>query len=105
MLDVLDEENLLDNARRMGDYLMAHLRQLKAPIKEVRGKGLMVAVEFTEPIAPKVRDACLTAEPIGLVVNAVGDHILRFLPPLTVTADEIDQAVTVLQRAIAAVRA
>lgn len=105
VLDVLDEENLLDNARRMGDYLMAHLRQLKAPIKEVRGKGLMVAVEFTEPIAPKVRDACLTAEPIGLVVNAVGDHILRFLPPLTVTADEIDQAVTVLQRAIAAVRA
>jgi predicted acetylornithine/succinylornithine family transaminase len=104
-LDLLDEEGLLDNAKRMGDELMAKLRQLDAPIKEVRGKGLMVALEFTEPIAAKVRDACLAAEPIGLVVNAIGDFILRFLPPLTVTADEIDQAVDILQRAIASVRA
>jgi 4-aminobutyrate aminotransferase-like enzyme len=38
-----------------------------------------------------------------LVVNAIGDYILRFLPPLTVTAEEIDQAIEILQRAIAAV--
>ncbi|MCS7192730.1 MAG: hypothetical protein NZ937_07105, partial [Armatimonadetes bacterium] len=51
-------------------------------------------------IAPKVRDECLKAEPIGLIVNAIGDYIIRFLPPLTVTAEEIDQAVEILQRAI-----
>jgi acetylornithine/succinyldiaminopimelate/putrescine aminotransferase len=99
----MEEEKVLENVQQMGSYLMAKLKQLDAPIKEVRGKGLMVAVEFTEPIAPKVRDACLKAEPIGLVVNAIGDYILRFLPPLTVTAEEIDQAIEILQRAIAAV--
>jgi len=66
----------------------------------VRGKGLMVALEFSEPIAPKVRDKCLQAEPVGLVVNAIGDYIIRFLPPLTVTSEEIDQAVEILQRSI-----
>ncbi len=101
VLEVMEEERVIENAQRMGDYLMSRLRQLDAPVKEVRGKGLMVAMEFTEPMAPKVRDACLQAEPIGLVVNAIGDYILRFLPPLTVTADEIDEAVSILQRAIA----
>ena len=94
---------MLENVQRMGNYLTAKLKQLNAPIKEVRGKGLMVAVEFTEPIAPKVRDACLKAEPIGLVVNAIGDYILRFLPPLTVTSEEIDQGVEILQQALSAV--
>lgn len=102
-LEVLEEENLLENAQKMGNYLMAKLQQLEAPVKEVRGKGLMVAVEFSEPIAPKVRDACLAAEPIGLIVNAIGDFIIRFLPPLTVTDDEIDQAMVILQRAVKAV--
>ncbi len=101
-LDVLEEERVMENVQRMGNYLIAKLKQLNAPIKEVRGKGLMVALEFTEPIAPKVRDACLKAEPIGLVVNAIGDYILRFLPPLTVTSEEIDQAVEILQQALSA---
>ncbi len=100
VLDALEEERLIENAQRMGDYLMAKLRELNAPVKEVRGKGLMVALEFTEPIAPKVRDECLKAEPTGLIVNAVGDYIIRFLPPLTVTSEEIDQAVEILQRSI-----
>lgn len=99
-LDVLQEEQILENAERMGDYLISKIRQLKAPVKEVRGKGLMVAVEFTEPIAQKVRDACLAAEPVGLIVNSIGDYIIRFLPPLTVTAEEIEQAVDILQKAI-----
>lgn len=99
-LDLLEEEGLMENARQMGEDFMKKLRQLDAPIKEVRGKGLMVALEFTEPIATKVRDACLAFEPVGLIVNAIGDFILRFLPPLTVSADEIDQAVSILQSAI-----
>ena len=102
-LDVLEEENLLENAERMGRYLMQKMRQLDAPIKEVRGKGLMVALEFTEPIAPKVKDECLKAEPVGLVVNSIGDYILRFLPPLMVTSEEIDQAVEILQCSISAI--
>lgn len=103
-LEVLQEENLPKNAERMGNYLMERLRQLEAPVKEVRGRGLMVALEFTEPIAPKVRDACLAAEPVGLIVNAIGDFILRFLPPLSITRDEIDEGIAILQGAIAQVR-
>ncbi len=103
-LEVLQEENLPENAEQMGNYLMERLRQLQAPVKEVRGRGLMVALEFTEPIAPKVRDACLVAEPVGLIVNAIGDFILRFLPPLSITRDEIDEGIAILQRAIAKVR-
>lgn len=102
-LDVLEEEKLLENAEQMGNYLMQKLSQMDAPIKEVRGKGLMVALEFTEPIAPKVKDECLKAEPVGLVVNSIGDYIIRFLPPLTVTPEEIDQAVEILQRSISTV--
>ncbi len=104
VLETLQEERLIENAQRMGEYLAEKLKGLDAPLKEVRGKGLMVALEFSEPIAPKVRDECLKAEPVGLIINAVGDYIIRFLPPLTVTAEEIDQAVEILQRAIIAVK-
>ncbi len=100
VLDILEEERLIEKAQHMGDYFLQQLRKLHAPIREVRGKGLMVALEFSEPIAPKVRDACLKAEPVGLIVNAIGDYTLRFLPPLTVSADEVDEAVAILQRAI-----
>lgn len=105
VLEALKEEHLIENAQQMGDYLMAKLKELNAPIKEVRGKGLMVALEFSEPIAPKVRDECLKAEPIGLVVNAIGDYIIRFLPPLTVTAEEIDQAIDIFQYSISSLQA
>lgn len=99
-LDVLEEEKVLENVQQVGNYLMSRLKQLDAPVKEVRGRGLMVALEFTEPIATRVRDACLKAEPVGLIINAIGDYILRFLPPLTVTAEEVDQAMDILQQAV-----
>jgi acetylornithine/succinyldiaminopimelate/putrescine aminotransferase len=84
----LEAEQLGENAQRTGAVLMDSLRALAAEtgrIAEVRGRGLMVAVELTEPRAQSVAAECLER---GLVINAIGDRILRFLPPLVCTPNE-----------------
>ena len=63
------------------------------------GLGLMIAIEFEEPVAKAVAAACLEN---GLIANAIGENIIRFLPPLVVTKEEVDQAVGILASAIRA---
>jgi acetylornithine/succinyldiaminopimelate/putrescine aminotransferase len=103
VLDVLEDDNLLENASQMGAYFLGGLKKLQARfpnrIKEARGVGLLVALEFSEPCAKTVLHNLLER---GVVVNAVGDTILRFLPPLTVTAEECDRVVRELEGALAA---
>ena len=90
-LDVLIDEQLMQNASRVGSQFIGSLRdlqkQLPNVIGEVRGKGLMIAVELVEPNAKAVHGRLLDS---GIIVNAVGDHILRLLPPLTVTVGDCD---------------
>ena len=57
----------------------------------------MQAVEFEEPRAKAIQQACLDA---GLVVNAVDDHSIRLVPPLVITADQIDKAGAILREAV-----
>jgi acetylornithine/N-succinyldiaminopimelate aminotransferase len=95
VIDTIKEENLVARAAEMGQYLMGRLRDLAATtpaIREVRGKGLMVAVELTGPSEPVVA-ACLAR---GLLVNNVQPTAVRFVPPLIVTRADIDEAVTIL---------
>lgn len=95
-LEVLEEENLIENSRVMGDYLMERLRELGQEfpiITEVRGRGLMVGLGLTAH-AKEISLSCMEE---GLLVNAVGDTTLRFLPPLIVTREEIDQALGILR--------
>ena len=98
-LDVLRDDNLMDNATKVGAYFMDQLNhwntQPKA-ITEVRGRGLMVGVTLAKPIARKVLLAALEE---GLVLNAVGDSYLRFLPPLTITNADVDLAMEKLTKA------
>lgn len=87
-IGALEAEKLGDNALRTGVALMESLRTLAVQtgrIAEVRGRGLMVAAELTEPRAQAVAAECLDR---GIVINAIGDHILRFLPPLVCTQSE-----------------
>jgi acetylornithine/succinyldiaminopimelate/putrescine aminotransferase len=77
----------------MGDHLRASLQDLGA--RDVRGVGLMQAFEFEEPKAKPFQQACLEA---GLIVNAVDDHSIRLVPPLIITADEIDRAHAVMRK-------
>ncbi len=95
VIEVLREEKLVERAGETGEYLMWRLRALAQTcrvIKEVRGKGLMVAAELTIPSEPVVA-ACLAR---GLLVNNVRPTALRFVPPLIVTRSEIGEAMGIL---------
>jgi acetylornithine/N-succinyldiaminopimelate aminotransferase len=99
VLQTLAEEDLIGNAARMGDYLMDRLRALmeKHPaIKAVRGKGLMVGVQLSEPGAPLVA-ACREK---GFLINCIQDNILRLAPPLIVGRGEIDGLIQCLDETL-----
>ena len=83
---------------RMGKYLMAELKKLENKysfITEVRGRGLLVAIEFDKEIAQDVLMACLDK---GLLVNKVKANAIRLVPPLIIGEREIDQALEVLDK-------
>src|ERR1700719_2105573 len=92
VLEVIERDGLVGHAAEMGEMLHGALEDLGA--KEVRGRGLMQAIEFDDARAKPLQQACLDA---GLVVNAVDDHTVRFVPPLIITAAEIDRAQAVLR--------
>jgi len=91
-LKVLTEENLIENARAMGEYFMEGLRQIDNPkIMEVRGKGLLIGVEF-HPDAGGARQYCERLKEAGLLCKETHETIIRFAPPLVVTREDIDWA-------------
>jgi ornithine--oxo-acid transaminase len=91
-LKVLIEEGMIENASRMGAYFMDGLQEINSPlIKEVRGKGLMIAVEFY-PDAGGARRYCERLADKGLLCKETHEHIIRFAPPLIVTRPTVDWA-------------
>jgi ornithine--oxo-acid transaminase len=91
-LKVLIEEGLVQNAAEMGTYFLDRLKQIKNPmIKEVRGKGLLIGMEFFAE-AGGARHYCEKLKQKGLLCKDTHDHILRFAPPLIITKDIIDWA-------------
>jgi acetylornithine/N-succinyldiaminopimelate aminotransferase len=99
VVDLLDG-GLLDSARAMGEHLGARLRGLSGSSRRVageRGLGLLRAVLLAEDLAPKV---VASARDGGLLVNSIGDRVLRLAPPLTVSSSEIDEATRILLEAI-----
>ena len=93
VLDAFEEENILDNVNEVGGYFISELKKLdKEIIADVRGKGLMVGLELTKPGAEyvdKLREA-------GFLINCTADKVLRFVPPLIITKDDIDAFVKAL---------
>jgi predicted acetylornithine/succinylornithine family transaminase len=105
VLEAIQSEGLVANAARVGERLRSGLVQLGrsgAPITEVRGRGLMLGVVLSAPVAPRVVRAALDH---GLLVNATGPAALRLVPPLVLTEAQADQAVERLGAAFTAVRA
>jgi predicted acetylornithine/succinylornithine family transaminase len=93
-LRALQDERVGENAVAVGAYMREGLRSLANDIRtvaEVRGIGLMNAVEFSEPIAADVAASGLAK---GLVLNSIGAHILRILPPLVCSRSEVDTLLT-----------
>ena len=96
-LKVLIEENLIENAARMGDRFKAGLERIGSPkIKEVRGRGLLLAVELTEAAGP-ARPYCESLKEQGILCKETHETIIRFAPPLVITAEEVDWALERIQ--------
>ena len=91
VLEVMDEEKLLDNVNTVGNYLVQELQKLPQ-IKEVRGRGLMIGMEFDEPIKD-IRRRLLFDEHVFTGVS--GTNVIRLLPPLTLT---LEQAADFIER-------
>ena len=93
VLDAFEEENILDNVNEVGEYFISELKKLdKEVIADVRGVGLMVGLELTKPGAEyvdKLREA-------GFLINCTAGNVLRFVPPLIITKEEIDEFVKAL---------
>ncbi|WP_022661079.1 ornithine--oxo-acid transaminase [Paucidesulfovibrio longus] len=91
-LKVLVEEKLVENAEKMGERFMAGLRSMENPlIREVRGRGLLIGVEF-KPEAGGARQYCLKLKDAGLLCKETHDNIIRFAPPLVITPEQVDWA-------------
>jgi len=97
------EKDIAGNVRKVGQYLMEGLERLKKKysfITDVRGKGLLIAVEFNSEIGQNVLMACLEN---GLLVNKVKPNAIRLMPPLIIGNKDVDEAVGILDKVFSAV--
>ncbi len=103
VMDALTNEKLVENSRRMGGYFVEELKALARKysfIEQIRGKGLMIAAQFSKGIADKIRLACFEN---GYLVGNVGDSIIRLLPPLIIGSKDIDGFIGMFDKLLAAI--
>ncbi len=99
VIEAIEEDNLLENAVQMGRYTKEKLEKLKEKygiIDHVRGIGLMIGVQLRGP-GKTIVDKCLDK---GLRINCTHDTVLRFMPAMIVTKEQIDQAIEILDSAL-----
>ncbi|HEY50460.1 MAG TPA: aspartate aminotransferase family protein [Dehalococcoidia bacterium] len=102
-LKYIIENGIADNAKKVGEYFKGRLEELRGKysfITDVRGRGLLLAIEFDREIAADLLKACLGN---GLLVNRVKPDALRFMPPLIIGNGEVDEAIGILGKVLAAV--
>lgn len=103
-IDVMESEGLVERAARMGEVLRSAILEAakEQPLFEgCRGRGLLNAVLLSQPVAGALQSACLER---GLIVNAIGDQVIRLAPPLIIGEEEIGQAIEGLAAAAASLR-
>ena len=100
-LRVLTEERMVENSAAQGTYLLEQLQGIDSPsIREVRGRGLWVAVELHAE-AGGARQYCERLQAQGLLCKETHEHVIRFAPPLVITREEVDWAVDRIRRVFA----
>jgi acetylornithine/N-succinyldiaminopimelate aminotransferase len=95
VVEAIEEDHLLENANRMGEYAKQKLLQLKQKyqiIESVRGIGLMIGVQLAGP-GGEIVDKCLAR---GLRINCTNNTVLRFMPAMIVTKEQIDETINIL---------
>jgi predicted acetylornithine/succinylornithine family transaminase len=102
VLKTIIEDGLLDNAAGMGEYFLSGLRKIQDEfgdlVRDVRGKGLILGVEFVNPETAK--SAVGNCSNNGLLTILTEQKVMRILPPLTVKKNEIDQALKIIRRSL-----
>ncbi len=96
----IEEEGLLKNTVKMGEYLVKKLNKLREKnpvIEEIKGKGLMIGVKLALDDASKVAEGCLKE---GLLINCTQMNVIRIMPPMTVTKEEIDEAIDKIEKVL-----
>jgi acetylornithine aminotransferase len=86
VLEIMEKEQLIDNAQKVGDYIINELQQFSC-IKEIRGRGLMIGIEFEESVR-EIRNKLLFQEKV--FTGVAGANIIRLLPPLCLTMEEAE---------------
>ena len=102
-LNFIIENDIPSKVKRNGDYLIDQLKKLKAKydfIVEVRGRGLLVAIQFNRDLTQDIVKSCMER---GLLLNPVKPNAIRFMPPLTVVKKDIDAATGILDKVLAKV--
>ena len=96
-LAIFKKEHILEHVREVGGYLEERLGQLaetKKTVRERRGKGLMQGLELTEPAADYIRKALEE----GLILMGAGANVIRFVPPLVIEKEHVDEMISVLEK-------
>ena len=100
VLDALIDGNLMQNAQEIGDYLISKFKayQEKYPklIKEVRGKGLILGMELSCE-GRQIANECLS---YGAIINCTAGNVLRFVPPLNITKEHVDELIAILDQVL-----
>ncbi len=102
-LKFIIDNNVAGNVSRVGAYLASGLKKLEQRftfVSDVRGRGLLAAMEFSCDIAQSVVNACLEQ---GLLVNKLKPNALRFMPPLIISNSEVDEALGILETVLASI--
>lgn len=102
-LEEIIEGEVVEYTNSVGEILCTELEKLREKydyVKEIRGKGLLIGMELSIE-GKRIVDGC---QEKGLLINCVGGHVLRFIPPLTVSSTEVRQAVTILDEVMAGIK-
>ena len=101
-LRVLIEEGMIENSALMGAYFLSELKKINSPlIKEVRGRGLMIALEIEKDSKITARQICEELARNGLLCKETHSCTIRFSPPLIIKKDEVDFAVNTIEETLA----